>query len=79
MGSGISNIKKLFSKKTEKKGESTTQNHPSGGKEGKLKEFSDDIDDAANLAIAMEVRNDVTTNVLLSMACEDLPKMDAFS
>jgi hypothetical protein len=78
MGSGISTIKKLFSKKIEKKGESTTQ-HISGGKEGKLKEFSDDIDDAANLAIAMEVRNDVTTNVLLSMACEDLPKMDAFS
>lgn len=76
MGTAVSAVKSLVSKKSDKKGEITSKNAPL--KSNRKKDFSDDIEDAANLAIAMETKND-TTNYMLTLACEDLPKMDAFS
>lgn len=41
-------------------------------------EYDDDIQDAANLALAMK-QEDNTTNYELTIACENLPKMDTLS
>ena len=41
-------------------------------------EYDDDVQDAANLALAMQ-QEDNTTNYELKLACENLPKMDRFS
>ncbi len=42
------------------------------------KDYEDDVKDAANLAIAIQ-KEDFTTNWELTLFCENLPKMDAFS
>jgi len=41
-------------------------------------EYDDDVQDAANLALAMQ-QDDNTTNYELSLSCENLPKMDRLS
>ena len=42
------------------------------------KKYDEDAVDAANLAIAIQ-KEDFTTNIELSISCQNLPKMDAFS
>lgn len=41
-------------------------------------DYGDDVIEAANLAIAIQ-KEDYTTNIELSLACENLPRMDTFS
>ena len=45
------------------------------GNDGK---YDEDVEDIANLAIAIE-NEDYTTKMELFLQCKDLPKMDAFS
>ena len=41
-------------------------------------DYDKDVMEAANLAIAIQ-KEDFTTNIELSLACENLPRMDTFS
>lgn len=51
-----------------------------GSAEEKINEvdYDEDVIEAANLAIAIQ-KEDYTTNIELSLACENLPRMDTFS
>ena len=41
-------------------------------------DYDKDVMEAANLAIAIQ-KEDFTTNIELSLSCENLPRMDTFS
>ena len=69
-------LRKLFGIKSAKVDNENEDNENEVKKE--FNEYDDDVQDATNLALAMQ-QDDNTTNYEITISCENLPKMDTLS
>ena len=65
----------MFGSKKKEKGEEgeleeEKRNEKEENKESKKQEFNDDIDEAANLALAMDSQNTTATQYMIKISCE---------